>query len=117
MPGKKQLAIFVKRVFLIDIISPTKPELSLFVVVVVVSFCCRLFLRLPIGELMECIRFKLCQLEHSYFARISLCFYLKQKPEETLYAELRDLDQRQRPNKPSYPEALPPVKRPAPSEP
>lgn len=38
------------------------------------------------------------------------------KPEETLYAELRDLDQRQRPNKPSYSDALPPVKRPSPYE-
>ncbi|XP_073255616.1 uncharacterized protein [Porites lutea] len=38
------------------------------------------------------------------------------KPGETLYAELRDLDQRQRPNKPSYPDALPPVKRPSPYE-
>ena len=62
-PGKKQLAIFLKRFFFIDIISSTKPELSLFVVVVVVCFFCRLFSRLPIGEIMGLILFKLCQLE------------------------------------------------------
>ena len=90
-------------------------------IVVVVWFLLSFFGRLPVGEVMGLIYFKLYQLELHHqsqliFTRISLHFNQKQKPGETLYAELRDLDQRQRPNKPSYPDALPPVKRPSPYE-
>ena len=75
-PRKKQLAIFVKH-FFIDIISPTKPELSLFVVVVVACFRCRLFLRLPIGEIMGLIHFQLCQLELLIFYKVLPSFLSK----------------------------------------
>ena len=87
-------------------------------IVVVVWFLLSFFGRLPIGEVMGLIYFKLYHavratpLESTH----SLHLNQKQKPGETLYAELRDLDQRQRPNKPSYPDALPPVKRPSPYE-
>ena len=107
---------FRSNIFFVEIISPTKPELSLFVVVIVVCFLLSFFFGEVMGLIYSALAVRATPRVNSFFTRISLHFYLKQKPGETLYAELRDLDQRQRLNKPSYPEALPPVKRPSPYE-